>query len=65
MRAGRFPVPGWPAGPPAPAPGSLPGFHPRREFFLSPRTGTFADDGGQLAISDGTGSIFVWSTSKP
>jgi WD40 repeat protein len=40
-------------------------FHPRREFFLSPRTGTFADDGGRLAISDGTGSVFVWSTSSP
>jgi WD40 repeat protein len=40
-------------------------FHPRRELLLSPRTGTFSDDGGQLAISDGTGSIFVWSTSNP
>jgi WD40 repeat protein len=40
-------------------------FHPRREFLLSPRTATFNDDGGRLAISDGTGSIFVWSTSKP
>jgi WD40 repeat protein len=40
-------------------------FHPRREFFLSPRTGTFADDGGRLAISDGTGSVFVWSTPNP
>jgi WD40 repeat protein len=43
----------------------LKGFHPRREFFLSPRTGTFTDDGGRLAISDGTGSIFVWSTANP
>jgi WD40 repeat protein len=45
--------------------GPLPGFHPRPQFSLSPRTGTFTDDGGRLAISDGTGSVFVWSTSNP
>jgi WD40 repeat protein len=48
--------------------GPLTELHPRRElreFFLSPRTGTFTGDGGRLAISDGTGSIFVWSTSGP
>jgi WD40 repeat protein len=54
----------WDVGRHAPL-GPLPGFHPRREFFLSPRTGTLTDDGGRLAISDGTGSIFVWSTSNP
>ena len=54
----------WDVGRHAPL-GPLPGFHPRREFFLSPRTGTFTDDGGRLAISDGTGSVFVWSTSNP
>jgi WD40 repeat protein len=44
--------------------GPLPGFHPRRgEFSLSPRTGTFTGDGRRLAISDGTGSVFVWATS--
>jgi WD40 repeat protein len=44
--------------------GPLPGFHPRRgEFSLSPRTGTFTGDGRMLAISDGTGSVFVWATS--
>jgi hypothetical protein len=47
----------------------LPGFHvrvvrPGLDFFLSPRIGTFSD-GGRLAISDGTGSVFVWSTSSP
>jgi WD40 repeat protein len=42
----------------------LPAFHPRREFFLSPRTGTFTNNGERLAISDGTGSIFVWRTSN-
>jgi hypothetical protein len=46
----------------------LPGFRvrvvrPGLDFFLSPRTGTFVD--GRLAISDGTGSIFVWSTPNP
>jgi WD40 repeat protein len=45
--------------------GPLTELHPGPEFFLSPRTGTFTDDGGRLAISDGTGSIFVWSTSGP
>jgi WD40 repeat protein len=45
--------------------GPLPGFHPRPQFSLSPRTATFTDDGGRLAISDGTGSVFVWSTSNP
>jgi WD40 repeat protein len=44
--------------------GPLPGFHPRRaEFSLSPRTATFSADGRRLAVSDGTGSVFVWSTS--
>jgi WD40 repeat protein len=44
--------------------GPLPGFHPRRgEFSLSPRTGSFTSDGRRLAISDGTGSVFVWATS--
>jgi RNA polymerase sigma factor (sigma-70 family) len=48
--------------------GPLPGFHvrvvrPGLDFFLSPRIGTFLD--GRLAISDGAGSIFVWSTAKP
>jgi WD40 repeat protein len=42
----------------------LPGFHPRRgEFSLSPRTAAFTSDGRRLAISDGTGSVFVWNTS--
>jgi WD40 repeat protein len=46
--------------------GPLPGFHPlRREFSLSPQTCTFTSDGRRLAISDGTGSVFVWSTSNP
>jgi WD40 repeat protein len=45
--------------------GSLPDFHPGWEFFLSPRTATFTDGGGRLAVSDGTGSVFVWSTSNP
>ena len=44
--------------------GPLPGFHPRRgAFSLSPRTATFTGDGRRLAISDETGSVFVWSTS--
>lgn len=48
--------------------GPLPGFHaqvvrPGLDFLLSPRIGTFI--GGRLAISDGTGSIFVWSTPNP
>jgi WD40 repeat protein len=44
--------------------GPLPGFHPRRaEFSLSPRTAAFSGDGRRLAISDGTGSVFVWATS--
>jgi WD40 repeat protein len=48
--------------------GPLPGLHvrvarPGLDFFLSPRIGTFSD--GRLAISDGTGSIFVWSTPNP
>jgi WD40 repeat protein len=46
--------------------GPLPGFHPRPgEFFLSPRTSAFTGDGRRLAISDGTGSVFVWNTSNP
>ena len=37
---------------------------PRRgEFSLSPRTGTFSGDGRRLAITDGTGSVFVWAAS--
>jgi WD40 repeat protein len=44
--------------------GPLPGFHPRRgEFSLSPRTAAFTGDGRRLAISDSTGSVFVWNTS--
>jgi WD40 repeat protein len=45
--------------------GPLPGFHPRRaEFSLSPRTAAFSGDGRRLAIADGTGSVFVWNTSR-
>jgi WD40 repeat protein len=44
--------------------GSLPSFRPRPAFSLSPRTGTFTNDGKRLAISDGTGSVFVWRTSN-
>jgi WD40 repeat protein len=44
--------------------GPLPGFHPRRgQFSLSPQTAAFTGDGRRLAISDSTGSVFVWATS--
>jgi WD40 repeat protein len=43
--------------------GPLPGFHPRGEFYLSPQTAAFTGDGRRLAISDSTGSVFVWNTS--
>jgi WD40 repeat protein len=43
--------------------GPLPGFHPRRaEFSLSPQTAAFTSNGRRLAISDSTGSVFVWAT---
>jgi WD40 repeat protein len=46
--------------------GPLPGFHPRRaEFSLSPRNAAFSGDGRRLAIADGSGSVFVWSTANP
>jgi WD40 repeat protein len=54
----------WDVGRRAPL-GPLPDFQPGREPFLSPRTGTFSDDGRRLAVSDGTGSVFVWSTPNP
>jgi WD40 repeat protein len=47
--------------------GPLRDFRPSEPLTLnlSPSNGTFTDDGGRLAIPDGTGSILVWSTSNP
>jgi WD40 repeat protein len=46
--------------------GAMRDFHPgQQELNLSPQTGTFTDDGRKLAVTDGTGSVFVWSTANP
>jgi WD40 repeat protein len=44
--------------------GPMRDFHPSEPLDLSPSRGTFTDDGGKLAIADGTGSVFVWSTAN-
>jgi WD40 repeat protein len=45
--------------------GPLRNFRHSEPLDISPSSGTFTDDGRRLAITDGTGSVFVWSTSNP